>query len=275
MGKHSDAGQVVTTHTARVVMFSGGIGSWAAARRTADAYGVDGLTLLFADTRIEDSDLYRFLDDAAADIGAPLVKIADGRNPWDVFQDRRMLGNTRIAPCSTELKQKPARDWMAKHAPGATVVIGIDWTEVHRLEGARRGWHPWPVEAPLCERPFMTRAEIMASLASCGIRPPALYVEGFPHNNCGGGCVRAGAAHFAHLYRRRPTTFAEWEQGEERIRQYLGRDVSILRDRTGGAVSAFTLADLRVRLERQPTFGNDAEWGGCGCFIENETDSEP
>lgn len=39
----------------RVVNFSGGIGSWAAARRVADHHGTDGLVLLFADTLIEDS----------------------------------------------------------------------------------------------------------------------------------------------------------------------------------------------------------------------------
>jgi PP-loop superfamily ATP-utilizing enzyme len=36
----------------RVVQFSGGIASWAVARRVADRYGVDDLVLLFADTQI-------------------------------------------------------------------------------------------------------------------------------------------------------------------------------------------------------------------------------
>lgn len=52
----------------RVVMFSGGVGSWAAARRVADRHGADDLTLLFTDTLIEDADLYRFLVEAAANI---------------------------------------------------------------------------------------------------------------------------------------------------------------------------------------------------------------
>jgi hypothetical protein len=49
----------------RVVMFSGGIGSWAAAKRVAERYGTDDLTLLFTDTLMEDEDLYRFLIEAA------------------------------------------------------------------------------------------------------------------------------------------------------------------------------------------------------------------
>ena len=92
-----------------VVMFSGGITSWAAARRVARLHGTDNLTLLFADTNIEDEDLYRFLDDAARDIGVPVTRVADGRTPQQVFADKRFLGNSRIAPCSHLLKQVPCR----------------------------------------------------------------------------------------------------------------------------------------------------------------------
>ena len=40
-----------------LVYFSGGVGSWAAAKRVAQREDVDQLTLLFADTLIEDEDL--------------------------------------------------------------------------------------------------------------------------------------------------------------------------------------------------------------------------
>lgn len=256
------------TAISRVVMFSGGVGSWAAARRVADTHGTGGLILLFADTLIEDCDLYRFLDEAAADIGAPLVKVADGRTPFEVFRDVRYLGNTRIAPCSRILKQEVTRRWMAENAPDAVVVLGIDWTEEHRIVGARRGWAPWEVEAPLCERPYVMKPDLLNDLEARGIRRPRLYAEGFAHNNCGGGCVRAGHAQFAHLFRTRPEVFAEWERGEEDMRQFLGADVAILRDRTGGETKPYTLAAMRTELERQPGLFDSDDWGGCGCFVE-------
>jgi len=249
-------------------MFSGGVGSWGAAKRVVEMHGAASTTLLFTDTLIEDPDLHRFLDEAAANVGAPLVKIADGRTPWQVFRDRRMLGNSRIAPCSTELKQKPARAWMAENAPDAVVVVGIDWTEMHRLEGARNGWQPWAVEAPLCEPPYVTKPDLLAMLDDAGIQRPALYREGFVHNNCGGGCVRAGSAQFAHLYRTRPMTFAQWEQGENDMRAFLAADVAILRDRRGGDTTPLTLTALRTKLETQPTLFDAEDWGGCGCFME-------
>lgn len=89
-----------------VVQFSGGVGSWAAARRLIQLGDYEAVTLLFADTLIEDEDLYRFLDDAVTDLRAlgaerdvsvGYHRIADGRTPWEVFRDRRFIGNTRVA----------------------------------------------------------------------------------------------------------------------------------------------------------------------------------
>lgn len=69
-----------------VVMFSGGVGSWAAAKRVVERHGAESVTLLFTDTSMEDPDLYRFLDEAAVNVfrNMPpnLVWIADGRTPW-------------------------------------------------------------------------------------------------------------------------------------------------------------------------------------------------
>ena len=251
-----------------VVMFSGGIASWAAARRLVDRDGPDDMVLLFTDTMTEDPDLYRFLDEAAEDIGAPLVKIADGRDIWQVFKDVRMLGNSRIDPCSKILKRDLSRKWVKENAPGATLVMGYDWTEVHRLERTQARWSPTPVIAPMTEPPFRLRAELTADLETRGIAPPRLYGMGFAHNNCGGGCVKAGMGHFTHLLRTLPEVYDQWERNEEELRSQLG-DVSILRDRSGGESSRLTLKELRERVEAgRPIDMWDI--GGCACFEEVE-----
>ncbi|WP_203841852.1 hypothetical protein [Winogradskya humida] len=117
--------------TLHVVQFSGGIGSWAAAMRVAEEHGTDNLILLAADTKAEDPDLWRFVADAGAHFGVEPVIVADGRTPWQVFADQRFVGNSRIAPCSVHLKQKPCRRWLTEHAdPDRTVLyVGIDWSE--------------------------------------------------------------------------------------------------------------------------------------------------
>src|SRR4029077_15659514 len=128
-----------------IVQFSGGIGSWAAAKRVIAKHGE--AVLLFADTLMEDEDLYRFLKDAAENLGpgAELVHTAEGRDPWQVFFDVRFLGNTRIDPCSQVLKRAWLREWMTQRydPEDTTVYLGIDWSEEHRMEGARERWAPW------------------------------------------------------------------------------------------------------------------------------------
>ena len=146
-----------------IQMFSGGLGSWAAAKRHVSQCGRPP-ALLFTDTLIEDDDLYRFLVEAGADIlGHPaerwsallpelrsipplremaqrkehlgrlmrsaqtalpgLVWIRDGRTPWEVFHDERFVGNTMVARCSHILKQRLARSWLSEHAPAGQVRL--------------------------------------------------------------------------------------------------------------------------------------------------------
>lgn len=254
---------------AHVVMFSGGAASWAAAKRVAQRHGADGLTLLFTDTKTEDRDLYRFLDEAAADVGGRLVRLADGRDIWQVFKDSRFLGNTRADPCSRILKRDLSRKWVEEHCEPetTTLYLGMDWSEVHRLDRARLAWHPWRVEGPMTEPPYRSKDEIIMDLRSAGIVPPRLYDLGFSHNNCGGGCVKAGQSHFVHLLGALPETYAEWERNEEDVRQHIGSDVAILRDRTGGTTKPMTLRALREKVVAGQLIPSD-EIAGCACFEE-------
>jgi hypothetical protein len=253
-----------------VVMFSGGAGSCEAGKRVAEKYGTDDLTLLFTDTLIEDPDLYRFLTEAAMYVGGELVQLRDGRTPWGVFRDRRLLGNSRIAPCSHELKQKPAREWVEANCDPSdtTLYVGIDWTEIHRLPSIEKGWAPYRIEAPLCEPPYTDKRDTLKRLAEAGIEQPRLYKMGFSHNNCGGGCVRAGKGHFAHLYRVLPEVFAEWEANEEAMRRHLGRDdIAILTEERNGASTPITLRELRERIDAGGAI-DMFDQGGCGCFFD-------
>lgn len=262
-----------------VVMFSGGIGSWAAAKRVAERHGREHLTLLFTDTRTEDEDLYRFLDEAAANVGAPIVRIADGRTVWELFFEERMMGNNRADLCSRVLKRELADRYMAEHfrPEDTTVHVGIDWSESHRIERLAEMKKPWRYEAPLCEPPYLTKQDMMRALRAEGIRPPRLYELGFSHNNCGGFCVKAGFGHFANLLRTMPERYAYHEQKEQDFRAMVGRDdIAILkrqpfRDADGKRAGhvAVTLRELRAEIESGGQM-DLFDIGGCGCFTEVE-----
>jgi len=286
-----------------VVMFSGGIGSWMAAKRVVEQHSTDEeMVLLFADVKGnnpsphvgEDEDTYRFINDAAANVGARLVTVKDGRDIWQVFKDDRFLGNTRLANCSKFLKQKPCRAWLDANCDptDTTVYVGIDWSESHRLPAIERGYLPYIAKAPLTDPPYLDKADMIAAAQAQGLQPPRLYAAGYPHNNCGGGCVRAGQGQFELLLRQNPQRYAEWEAKEQELRDYLGKDVSILRDRTKHGVEEYnrtirdrqnnkegqplpeakvvplTLKTFRERLAGQPSMFDADEFGGCGCFTD-------
>ena len=256
-----------------VGMFSSGAGSWAAAMRVASEHWLPGdrHTLLFSDVSMEDEDNYRFLHEAAAVVpNAELVIVKDGRDIWQVFKDDRFLGNTRLANCSKFLKQRPARAWLdANCDPASTVVyVGIDWSEAQRVPAIEKAYLPFLAVAPLTEPPYLDKATILEELVERGIKPPRLYDLGFAHANCGGGCVRAGQGQFAHLLEVMPERYAWWEQQEQELREHLGKDVAILRDRRGGTLTPLTLRAFRERHEAKPEQTDLFDIGGCGCFVD-------
>jgi len=252
-----------------VVMFSGGAGSWYAAKRVAHLKP----TLLFADTKVESPDLYDFIQLAAADLDCELVVVADGRTPFEVFKDKRFLGNSRIASCSEYLKQKPCAKWIDENCDpdSTTLYIGIDWSEIHRLPAVERGWAPFKIVAPLCERPYLSKDDVLAELRAAGLPVPVAYTEGFPHNNCmEQGCVRGGQAYWRHLLRMRPEVFRATEEREREMGEFLGRPVTMLKETVDGDVRGLSLAQLRERVETQPELLDGLEWGGCGCFVSED-----
>jgi hypothetical protein len=123
----------------------------------------------------------------------------------------------------------------------------------------------------MTEAPYLTKTQMIKWAESQGLKPPRLYSLGFSHNNCGGGCVRAGQGQFKHLLDVMPERFAVWEQKEAEMSEFLGKDVSILKESVNGDVRALTLKDLRLRHEMQPSLIDVLDIGGCGCFVEDES----
>jgi 3'-phosphoadenosine 5'-phosphosulfate sulfotransferase (PAPS reductase)/FAD synthetase len=242
------------------------------AKRVIEREGKENVILLFTDTLIEDEDLYRFMDETIEEMGVELVKIADGRTPFEVYKDVRFLGNSRLAPCSHKLKQKPAEQWIKAHfkPEEAILYLGIDWTEEHRTKAPVKNWAPFEVRFPMCEEPYLTKEDMLQELERLGIETPRLYKMGFSHNNCGGFCCRAGQGHFANLLEQMPERFAEYEAKEEEMRQYLDSDVAMMKKTKNGITKPYTLRQLREDYQKEPKQIDMFDVGGCGCFVQDE-----
>jgi len=255
-----------------IVNLSGGLTSFEALRRTIERYGREQTVALFTDTLIEDPDLYRFLDDQERYFNVIINRVADGRTPFDVWHDARAIrlklpNGVEVAPCSKILKREVGDKWIESNfAPGTyTRVFGMSWDGVHRMERLEAELAPVPVWFPLAEPPYVDKCYIADMLERLGIAVPALYLDGFDHNNCGSGCVRAGQAHWALVYRKRPNIYALWEAREARFLAEVNPNATILRDRRGGETKPLPLSEFRERLGRGEGYDRD-EWGGCGCF---------
>lgn len=251
-----------------IVNVSGGLTSFEALRRTLERHGKENTHAIFADTLIEDEDLYRFLDDQERYFGITIERVAEGRTPWQVMKDERCITMQSMAPCSKILKRKSIdRIITTRYEAGTfTRVFGMDWTERHRIKRLTAALAPQPVWFPLNEAPYVDKCHIANFLEKIGIKVPRLYDMGFTHNNCGGGCVKAGFAHWAHLYYTMPERYAMWENKEEDIRQHLGKDVTILTRERQGETQRVTLQMFRQELESGNTNFDKNDWGGCGCF---------
>lgn len=259
--------------------FSGGLCSFWAAHRIVEKYGPLDTVLLFADTLVEDSDLYRFNAHTSRILGVPITRVSLELTPWQLFRREGLIGNTRFPICSTKLKREPLNQWMATHfeldarqdnflLEPATVVLGFDWTEHHRVTEFQAEHPTWRVIAPMTEEPIWDKCRMQKEADDLGIKIPWLYRAGFPHNNCGGRCVRAGISHWVHLLKVRRQAFLDWENEEQDAAdEFRARGIepmAMLRDRRGGTTKPLYLRDLRLRVENGEEFDRD-DWGGCGC----------
>lgn len=261
---------------------SGGVCSFWSSNRVIHRHGKAGVVNLFADVGMEDEDLYRFNNEAAEYLGVPITRISVGLTPWELFRKEGMIGNSRAPICSVKLKREPLDEWCRANTleMTATLYIGIDWTEEHRLTAMRSRMPAWRIEAPMCEAPLWSKCQMLDELRVIGIEPPRLYKFGFPHNNCGGFCVKAGQAQFALLLRTMPERYRFHEEQEEAARQQFkseGRsswEFSVLSDRRGGGPKKpLTLRQLRERIEAGESFDRH-DWGGCGCALDSEKNTE-
>lgn len=272
-----------------IVNFSGGLCSFWASHRTIQKHGKQNVINLFADVLIESATLYSFNEHSAELLGIPIIRVSREMKPWQLFRKEKMIGNNRFPICSTKLKREPLNEWMEgnfemRHGQtnaffeDATCVLGFDWTESHRVKEMRDAHPDWRIEAPMSEcgasypekdwGPIWDKCRMEKEAMKLGLVIDPTYKQGFPHNNCGKRCVRAGKAHWAHLYEVDRPAFMEWAIEERAtIIELKGKDVdalTILKETRGGIVRSVSLMELADRIESGEDFSR-SDWGGCGC----------
>ena len=277
-----------------IVSFSGGMGSFAEAKSCVDKYGKDNVLLLFADTLMEDEDLYRFKDETTKFLGCELVSLCYGQTPWELFETEKFVGNSRVDLCSRKLKRELLNNWIVAnygytasthvqrdngtycyYVNGEPITIeeprlraeihlGIDYSEGHRLARVQERMRPYIYRSTLVEEGRIVPKDFSEQF---GIARPRLYTLGFSHNNCGGFCVKAGLGHFKLLYEKLPERYKEHEDKELTLAKTCGT-LPFLRKRTNGVTRYITLKVYREEfLEVGKAEEDKFDIGGCACAL--------
>lgn len=221
----------------RIVLFSGGLSSFAVAHHLKTEYPNDNIVLYFTDTLWEDEDLYRFIYEVSNKLELPMLVHSKGMDPVQLMIKQHILFNNRFGQCSLQLKMKTSSNFIKKgikpefeswhnkeylkddnFIENATLYFGISFDEFHRTEAITKNWKPFDVEFPLCKM-FFDYDEL---LKQYDIDKPRMYLKGFTHNNCKGRCVKAGKGHYKLLYNEDRKTFDEINEIEHYISLYVG-----------------------------------------------------
>jgi hypothetical protein len=72
----------------------------------------------------------------------------------------------------------------------------------------------YQVDYPLMWKPWKLRPYQDVIREEWGIEPPRLYAMGFPHNNCGGRCIKQGVREWLRLRYHFPERFEAMKQLE-------------------------------------------------------------
>jgi hypothetical protein len=281
-----------------VVSVSGGLSSMAAYWHIYSNF--PNVNAVFCDTVIENEDLYRFLLEVIAKTNGvkfdtstlriPPVSLIEFRKqrllklkkvsqtllnnftwltlnktPFDIFQEHKYMGNSRVDLCSKHLKREIFRKYLSTnyHPHKTTVYLGLDHDEPVRIARARESFRPYIVEFPIASEPWLI-GNFREWLCEQSIEIPQLYKLGFAHNNCGGFCVKAGLKQFKQLQEKLPETYDTFASFESATYKVIGKKHPFLKITRMGVTKYLTMGEFKTLNKDIP---NDDEDNSCSCFL--------
>lgn len=248
-----------------VCWWSGGITSAVACLLAIETFGPKRCRVIMIDTRNEDDDTYRFMNDCAALYGLTIEKIGAFKNTnndpnytfvdigkdfetiRDVWFYYKSLNVARGAICSTVLKREVREKWQKDNFYNFQVFgYEFDKKEFNRSlsmtlnHGDAKAIYPLMMFAK-------TKKDCISIFDDLGIKIPAAYYSGVKNNNCfKTGCVQGGVGYWQHIKKTRPNTFNNMADVEHELTILKGAPVTMLKDQSKEAKqSGFELVFLR------------------------------
>ena len=190
--------------------------------------------------------------------------------PFDIFDDVKVLGNSRFDHCSRILKRETIFNYVKDNYPEKNVklAVGIHKEEIDRMLAIYENWKAkgYEVLFPLIDLEKPSKEEQSRLLLEWYDSVLDLYELGFEHNNCHGACIKAGQRQWALLWYYYPNVYRTWEIREAQWREKNG-EYSILKKRMDGKTVYLTLKEFRENY-LEPALSNPQE-GFLARYIES------
>lgn len=237
-----------------ICSFSSGLSSAIATDRVLSRFGSDNIDIIFEDTLFEDDDNYRFLRDCENRWNKKIIVLCEGFNPYEIAEKKQLIPNSRMAPCTFQLKINPFKKYLEKNYEWGIIYIGYDFTELERCGDTEAAYNKigYGVDFPLLWKPYENRTYSKVVREDWGIEPPRMYEMNFTHANCGGRCVKQGKSDWLRLLRNFPDRYKQienWEQWMRTNPKYS--KYTILKIVKKEIVRKITLRELREEYESQ------------------------
>jgi len=209
-----------------IVQFSGGAASTYVAKMVIDLYGRENTILIHNDTKAEDPDTYRFIDQVSDFLNHPITDASDGRSLWELVE-KYGFPSTFLPFCTDKLKQQPTRKFLKALNDEFIMYNGFGADEWRRVQKStvRANEAGYRLESLLFEN-RISKEQIMTEIPKqWGICLPNAY-RYFKHNNCI-PCFKGGKAHWHKVWKYYPEKFNRAKDIENTSTYCVFRDISL------------------------------------------------
>lgn len=241
--------------------WSGGVTSAVACKLAQEIYGKDRVRMVFIDTKNEDEDTYRFLDDCKAWYGVDIETITSEKYSTiqEVWRDRLSLNISVGAVCSLHLKRLVRERW-EKDNTFKHQVFGFDVNEGKRALAMKLNTPRVKAIFPLMFH-GLRKVDCIELLKAEKVEIPKMYKLGFHNNNCfKTGCVQGGIGYWQKMAKEYPEKFDVMAQIEHELTDQKGSPVTMLKDQAKGGGLLFLkphpdypeMKDISMKKGREP-----------------------
>jgi len=198
-----------------IVQFSGGAASAYVAKLVIDKFGKENTILLHHDTKAEDPDTYRFLEQISNYLDHEITDVSDGRSLWELIEDTHCIPNYFMPFCTQTLKLKPAEKFYKSLSEPFIQYNGFGPNEWKRVAKAmpRAEIAGRQLKCLLYERNINDEQVKDTIRHTWKICLPNAY-RFLNHNNCI-PCWKGGKGHFYQIWLHYPKQFKQAIEAEK------------------------------------------------------------